>query len=131
MPDTGASSSPWQPAGYGPPNGPPPGGFGLPGAPFEPVIPRLHPLAIASMALGILGLPCCCCGVLGLPLAIAALVLGIVSAARIRNEPQAWKGSGMAVAGILTGSLGILLTLTALCPALADEWRTWCTGSPF
>jgi hypothetical protein len=58
-------------------------------------------------------------------------VLGIVSAARIRNEPQAWKGSGMAVAGILTGSLGILLTLTALCPALADEWRTWCTGSPF
>lgn len=127
MSDTGASSGPWQPAGYGPP---PPGGFGPPGAPFEPMVPRLHPLAVTSMALGVLGLPCCCCGVLGLPFAITALVLGIVSAGKIRSEPRAWRGSGMALAGIVTGSIGILLELVALCPEFADGWRTWCIGSP-
>jgi hypothetical protein len=94
------------------------------------MVPRLHPLAVTSMTLGILGLPCCCCGVLGLPFAIAALVLGIVSAGKIRNEPQVWRGSGMAALGIVTGSIGILLELVALCPEFADGWRTWCMGSP-
>jgi hypothetical protein len=89
----------------------------------------VHPLAVTSMTLGILGLPCCCCGVLGLPLAIAALVLGIVSAGKIRSEPEAWRGGAMAVAGIAAGSLGILLALAALCPTLADALRTRCPRS--
>jgi hypothetical protein len=76
------------------------------------------------MVLGILGIPSCCCGFLGMPLSVAALVLGIVSTRKIKNEPQAWKGGGMAVAGIVTGGIGILLALAAFFTTYDDSLRT-------
>ena len=159
MKDDGPSADPLQSAGYGPPGygpppggygpggagpsgsgpggwrpppggyGPPPGGFGPPGAPFAPMGPRYHPLAITSMVLGILSIPTCCCGFLGVPLAIASLVVGTISLGKIRREPEVWKGGGMAVAGIVTAGVAILLAIGALFTTFDDSLRTRYMGS--
>jgi hypothetical protein len=61
--------------------------------------------AIISMILGILSLLLCCCWYISVPLAIASLVLGILAIKN--NEP----GRGMAIAGIVTSSVGIVLLI--------------------
>ena len=72
------------------------------------------------MVLGILAIPTCCCGLLGGPLAIAALVTGIVSLRKIRRQPEVWKGDGMAIAGIVTGGIAILLAFAAFFTTFDD-----------
>jgi hypothetical protein len=70
--------------------------------------PKVHPLAIVSMILGILSMPTCfCC--FASPLSLAALVTGIIGLQQIRGNPQAWTGSGMAIAGVVCGGLGFSL----------------------
>jgi hypothetical protein len=164
MTNNGSTSNPSQAAGYGPPGGPPPGGYGPPpggygpppggygppgGAPpgggygpppgygqppgygpppggfgpQMPVGPQFNPLAITSMVLGILSIPSCCCWFAGAPLAIAGLVLGVVGLQKIRANPQTWRGGGMAVAGIVMASIGILLALGALFTTFDDALR--------
>jgi len=93
-----------------------------------PMGPQLNPLAIASMVLGILSIPTCCCAFLGTPLSVGAVVLGFVSLSKIRSQPQMWRGSGMAVAGIVCGGVGILLWILALCTSMADGLRTRYLG---
>jgi Domain of unknown function (DUF4190) len=117
--------------------GPPPGGFGAPPAgfgppapPFTPPAPQWSPLAIASMILGLLSMPTCCCGFLGAPLGLASLVLGIVSLGKIRGESQVWKGSGMAIAGIVMGATGLLMTVVAIVAACLEAWQPhWFPGA--
>lgn len=79
------------PQGWGAPQG---WGYGAP-----PAQPASRGLAIASLVLGILWL----CGV-G---AVLALIFGIVALRRVRRGVGA--GKGMAIAGIVLGSLGILV----------------------
>ena len=117
------------PPGYGPPPGgfgPPPGGFG--GPPGMMGGPKLNGLAIASMICGILSIPTCFCSCfapgLNSPLAIAALVLGIIGMSKIRGAPQMYKGGGMAITGIVTGSIGIILVLLAAFTAIDDSIRS-------
>jgi Domain of unknown function (DUF4190) len=83
------------------------------------------------MVLGILALPSCCCGLLGGPLAIAALVTGIVSMRKIRGQPMVWKGDGMAIAGIVTGGVAMLLAFAAFFTTFDDVLRTRYIGSFF
>jgi type IV pilus assembly protein PilA len=63
-------------------------------------------LAIASLIIGILCLPTV--GIVGVG-AILAIVLGIVALVKIKNEPQAYGGKGLAIGGIVTGGLSILI----------------------
>ncbi len=65
-------------------------------------------MAIASMVCGILSILCCCMGWFGLLLSAVALVLGIIS---IKNN---YSGREMAIAGIVTGGCGIVLSLVML-----------------
>lgn len=60
--------------------------------------------AIASMVCGIMSL-LCCCTFLGLVLGIAAIVLAIIT---LKNK---YDGKGMAIAGIVTGGIGIFIWL--------------------
>lgn len=76
------------------------------GAPEEPK--KASGLAIASMVCGIVSIVICCVWYLAAPLAIAAIVLGII------NNVKKLGGKGMAVAGIITGTCGLLLVI-ALC----------------
>ena len=59
--------------------------------------------AIASMVCGILSLICCCFSLFSLVLGVAAVVLGIVCLS------GKYEGKGMAIAGIITGGLGIFI----------------------
>lgn len=70
--------------------------------------PRTHGLAIASMICGILAIiPGCCCGLFGIPLSIAALVMGIVSISQINASQGQVGGKGMAIAGTICGGVAI------------------------
>jgi hypothetical protein len=107
---------PGGPGGYGPPPGgygPPPGGYGPPGG-FGPPGgmmqggPKVNPLAIVSLICGILSMPSCfCC--FASPLALAAVITGVIGLQQIRGNPQAWTGAGMAIAGIVCGGIGVSL----------------------
>ena len=62
-------------------------------------------LAIASMVCGIASIVLCCFTYFALILSIAAVVLGIIS------KKKTTEGSGMALAGIITGAVGLLIAL--------------------
>ena len=124
------------PPGFGPPPGggfgPPPGGFGPPGAPPGMMMmggqPRFSPLAIISLITGILSVPTCFCSCfapgINSPLAIAGLVCGILAMNKIRAAPQMWKGTGMAIAGIVLGGVGVLLVILAAVTTIDDQIRS-------
>lgn len=82
-------------------------------------------LAIASLVCGILGLVCCCCGFFGLLLSIAGIVLGVIS---IKQEGE---GQGMAIAGIVCGGIGALITIIAMALGTASSASGLLSGNPF
>jgi type II secretory pathway pseudopilin PulG len=63
-------------------------------------------MAIASLVLGILSIPTLGLLVVG---AIMAIVLGVIALNRIKKEPATYGGKGMAIAGIITSGLSLLL----------------------
>lgn len=63
--------------------------------------------AIASLVCGILSLVCCCLSLFSGVLAIAAVVLGIITLC------FKYDGKGMAIAGIVTGGIGFLFVIFA------------------
>src|SRR5262245_33581333 len=65
-------------------------------------------LAVASLILGILSIPTL--GLLGVG-AITAIVLGSIALNRIKKEPAAYGGKGMAIAGIITSAVALLLSV--------------------
>lgn len=65
-------------------------------------------LAIAALVCGILSLVGCCVYPVAGPLAIVAIVLGFVTLTKVKGNPAAYGGKGMAKAGLITGFLGLL-----------------------
>ncbi len=65
---------------------------------------------IASLVLGIVSLVCCCCGLFSLIAAALGLVFGIIglNKAKLSSSP-----SGMAIGGIITSAIGLVLTVVA------------------
>jgi hypothetical protein len=107
------------PGGYG---GPPAGGYGGPpgmggpvggyGGPpgYGPAAgPKVHPLAIVSLVLGILSMPACCCW-FGFLLPIGAIACGFMALTQIAKAPQVYSGNLLCYAGIACGGLGFILT---------------------
>jgi VIT1/CCC1 family predicted Fe2+/Mn2+ transporter len=76
---------------------PPPGGYPPPTAIGN------NQKAIVSMVLGIISIFCC-----GFVLGIVAIVLGLIARKEIAASSGLQGGSGFAIAGIVTGVLGIL-----------------------
>jgi prepilin-type processing-associated H-X9-DG protein len=87
-----------------------------------PALGKTCPLAVWSLALGVLGVIAC---VIAPLLAIPAVICGHVALARIGRSGGALKGNGMAIAGLVTGYIGIVLPVIAgilaamLLPAVA------------
>ncbi len=65
-------------------------------------------LAIASLVLGIVGF--CTVGIAG----IVGVILGIVALVKASNEPQVDRGKGFAIAGIVTGAVSLLSSITVV-----------------
>lgn len=70
--------------------------------------PLSQGLAVGSLVCGILGLIGCCAWPIAGPLAIVAIVLGFVALGKVKANPAAFGGKGMAKAGVILGSLGLL-----------------------
>ena len=96
-----------------------PSGWMPPPPPAYPVA-RQQSLAVASLVLGITSMTigwCCYFGVLTGPVAIT---MGIISLVQMKNNPDRFSGKGMAIAGIVAGSLYfVLLALIGLLYGLA------------
>jgi hypothetical protein len=73
-------------------------------------------LAIVSLVCGITGLfPGCCCGLIGIPLSIAALATG----GMVLSNPNAG-GRGLAIAGVALGGIALLLNIVAIVVQLTN-----------
>ena len=135
---------PGPPYGYPPPPGPPygyppppPGGLiGYGGPPpypgsydpyqvYQPGHQQTNGLAVASLTTSIVGIPLSFLCYLGLPLAIAGIVLGIVSLSQVNRTPQ--QGRGLAIAGIAIGSVTVTLLLASIA-VLAAHHPTFIGG---
>jgi hypothetical protein len=68
---------------------------------------KTSPLAIVSLVLGILGIPCCTFFVFG----IGAVVTGYLGRKQINESHGALKGGGMATAGLILGIVTIVLAI--------------------
>ena len=100
---------PLQPNYYTPQGPPPPSG-----------------LAIASMVCGILSIPLLCAWPVSIPLAVVAVVLGLVARGQVRRGVAG--GGGMAIAGIVCGAVplaavavGLIIFLTVLVGGVASS----------
>lgn len=71
------------------------------------VLKRAEPLGVASTVLGVFGMV----PIFGLPLAVLALIFGIVSLKRYRGSPERYKRKRVAIAGIVLGAIGIFVSL--------------------
>jgi hypothetical protein len=73
-----------------------------------PIIPAMSVLALISLITGIIGLPASFCWLLGGPLDLTAVVTGHIAYYQIKRDPTQ-SGSGMALAGLICGYLGMVL----------------------
>jgi Domain of unknown function (DUF4190) len=120
--------------GYPPPSPGAPIGYGGPPPYLDPYDPYqvyrassygTNGLATASLITAIAGIPLSLLCYLGLPLAVAAIVLGIVSLSQINRTHQ--QGRGLAIAGIVTGSVTVLLLVVSIA-VLAAHHPTFIGG---
>jgi hypothetical protein len=75
------------------------------------VLPGQKPsqgLAVGSMVCGILAFIGCCAWYLAGPLALVAIVLGHIAISKIKSNPSANGGQGMARTGLILGYLGMI-----------------------
>lgn len=106
VPTAPVPPAPVPPAPPGYPYAPPPG-F-PPAAPY-PVRPKTNGLALASMILGILGITIGLCLLFFPVMPILAVVFGHIGLGQIRKTGGA--GRGYAIAGLVTGYIGIGLAV--------------------
>lgn len=99
----GYGQGPYGQPPYGQPPSYPPGVGGAPGGYGQPQ--QTSPLAIISLVLGIIGVPCCTFFVFGL----GALITGFIARKQINESQGQLKGGGMATAGLVLGAVTIVL----------------------
>jgi hypothetical protein len=108
----------------------------------QPSEERAGGMAISAMVVGIVGILCSWVIVFSFPLGVTALILGIIEFKRINDGAASEKGRGMAITGIILGSLTlfgaiiyiIVIALTAvsfatgmsaLIPSLMEQFGTF------
>lgn len=101
---TGSAQPPAQWAGQQNLQNPPPGMMGSYAAKRDQTIPTI------ALILGILSLPLMCCYG-GLWLGVPAAVLGFMGMRNADRDPARYGGRGMAIAGMVLGTIGVLATV--------------------
>jgi Domain of unknown function (DUF4190) len=69
-------------------------------------------LPVISLVLGILSIFVCCYG--GIPFGIPALITGYLGMNNANSNPSQYSGKNLAVAGMITGGIGLLIPLLLL-----------------
>ncbi|GIH11680.1 hypothetical protein Rhe02_97470 [Rhizocola hellebori] len=119
-PDSGnpyAQATP--PSAYPQPYGQPYGQY-----PAVPAATGTNGLSLASMITGIVSVILgCCCPFLGIPAAGTAMVLGFLGLKQTRERGQS--GRGMAIAGIATGGVGLLIGIVMAILGATDAMTGW------
>ena len=127
---------PGSPPGFGgpPQGGPPPyapgpgGGFAPPAGGYGGGVPgqgpKVHPLAILSLVLGILSIPLCCCSLFGAWAPVGAVACGLIAMNKIKLAPHLFSGNSLAIAGIVTGSFGLMLDLIAIFTTIDENLKS-------
>ena len=70
------------------------------------------PNATTSLVLGIISIiTCCCYGIIGLPLGIAAFITGKKAIKLNEEHPEEYEGVGNAKTGKILGIVGIILNI--------------------
>lgn len=82
--------------------------------PGQPEKPHHSGFAIASMVLGIVSLVCCCAGNVT---AILGLIFGILALTKTKKD-------GMALAGVITSSVAIVLSIVTIAVSFTPGFRT-------
>jgi Domain of unknown function (DUF4190) len=132
-------AAPYQPpvggVGYPPPYPPPPPmgygpGYGLgypppPPQPYAgyqpPIMTMRNGLGIAALILALLSLPAALTIVGGFVLGIAAIILGVMGRNRVKKGEA--NNGGVAIAGIVLGAFGVLLSIIMVVVAVvAGKW---------
>ena len=80
-----------------------------PPAPPPPPLGLPKGMAIASMVLGIVSIPVFCVWWLSIPCGIVAIILGVIAGGKAKRGEAG--GAGMAKAGLIMGSIGIVLAV--------------------
>jgi type IV pilus assembly protein PilA len=91
-------------------------GCGLPLA-SGPAADARKGMAITALVLGILSFPLVCAFGAGLLTALIGLILGIVALVRANRNPETYGGKGMAIAGLITS--GVVLLMVPIWAAIA------------
>ena len=65
-------------------------------------------LSMAAMICGIVSFPAFCCGILGIPIPIAAIICGHLGIKDLKDNPEK-TGKGLAIAGLVLGYLSIVI----------------------
>lgn len=119
-PPPGGAEPPYGSGSYPPYGGgePPYNPYGIPGYGGQ-VPPQTSAMAVIALILGILGLLtfCFCYGILGLP----GLILGILAMKEIKASNGAKTGNGLALAGAITGGIGMALGILSFLAFLAVQ----------
>jgi type II secretory pathway pseudopilin PulG len=68
-------------------------------------------MAIASLVLGLLGLPLVFCFGIGFLAAVVGGVLGIIALSKASKEPHLYGGKGLAIGGLVASGLSLLLSI--------------------
>ena len=111
------SANPYQVSGGAyvapaPPPGYPAPGYQVPGYGQPPGAGSANALGIVSLCLGILSIPMGCCSFFGLILPIPAIICGILG---MRKADQGLANNkGLAIGGLVTGIVGLLISLTVI-----------------
>lgn len=87
-----------------------------------------NPLAIAALCCGVVSIftTCVCC--YGLPFNVLGIVLGGVAISQINDNPEQ-EGKELAIAGIATGGLSILLAIASFALGLGALFLSVLAGA--
>jgi hypothetical protein len=67
-------------------------------------------LAVLSLIAGLVSLPgMFCCSLFGIPISLAAIIMGLLAMSNIGKKPQELAGKGLAIGGIACGAVGLVL----------------------
>ena len=87
---------------------------------YAPQVPRgTSGMAIASLVCGIVSLLLFCFWPLSVPLGIVALILGLIARSKIKRGEAT--GGGLALTGIVTGAIGMLISIGVVVGIIANK----------